>query len=327
MPTPVRRFLLVLALVLPALTTAGAALGANGGFTPVAPHSPNASRINDSYYWISIFTGAIFVLVEGALVVFIIRFRRGRRARTAEGPQIRGNTNLEIGWTVVPVVFLAAIAAFIFYKLPGIEDVPRATASNPQLHVKVEGRQFYWRFTYPNGVVSIDRMRAPAGETVVLDITATDVNHSWWIPALGGKFDAIPGHPSHTWFRADRPGIYSGQCAELCGLQHAAMVMDVQVLPRSAFDAWLAQEASAQQAGTSDLGHEEAVGVCVKCHYFRKSEGKLVGPNLSGNSLITSRSSLTDLLQNGRGRMPAVGRGWTDGQINALLAYFKAHGS
>ncbi|MGI8420694.1 MAG: cytochrome c oxidase subunit II transmembrane domain-containing protein, partial [Gaiellaceae bacterium] len=122
-----RTFIAALVTAALALAFAGVAAAANGGFTPVTPHSPNASRINDAYLWIAIFTGAIFGIVEGALLFFTLRFRRGKRSREAEGPQIRGHARLEIVWTVIPVVILVAIGGFVFYKLPGITDVPRAT--------------------------------------------------------------------------------------------------------------------------------------------------------------------------------------------------------
>src|SRR5439155_9834830 len=141
------------------------ATAGSGGLLPPTPHSPNAHRITDAYVFILVFTGIIFVLVEGALVLFAVRYRRGRRARTAEGPQIHGATRLEIIWTVVPVLILAAIGSFVFYKLPGIADAPKAAAAD-QTAITIEGHQFYWLFRYPNGAVSVDRMVAPADEVV-----------------------------------------------------------------------------------------------------------------------------------------------------------------
>ena len=125
MPPPVRRKLPVLVLLVgAALAFVSVAYAGNGGFAPETPASPNAERIKDSYLWISIFALAIFALVEGTLIVFIIRYRRGKRLRTAEGPQVHGATRLELIWTAIPVLILAAIAGFIFYELPGIKDVP-----------------------------------------------------------------------------------------------------------------------------------------------------------------------------------------------------------
>src|SRR6266540_4688372 len=186
MPPPVRRKTLVLVLALgAALAFAAVAYAGNGGFAPETPHSPNASRINDSYKWIAIFTAAIFVLVEGSLLWFVFRYRRGRRSRNAEGPQIHAHTRLELIWTVIPVLILAAIAAFIFYELPGIRDVPSARAQGGPLRVRIDAHQFYWQFTYPNNAVSIDELHVPANRVVRVDIYSQDVAHSWWIPELG----------------------------------------------------------------------------------------------------------------------------------------------
>ena len=151
------------------------------------------------------------------------------------------------------MLILVAIGSFVFYKLPGIEDVPSASAQGGRVDVRVEGYRYYWNFTYPNGVIAVDNMRAPVGQTVKLDVSAPDfdVIHSWWIPALGGKFDAIPGTTNVTWFNANAPGIYRGQCAEFCGIQHANMRASVEAMPREEFDAWLEREADAQAAGTS----------------------------------------------------------------------------
>ena len=167
MPPPVRRKSLVFVLALgAALAFAAVAYAGNGGFAPETPHSPNASRINDSYKWISIFTALIFVVVEGALLWFVFRFRRAGRSRTAEGPQIHGATRLELIWTAIPVLILAAILSFLFYKLPGIEDVPSAKAEGGPLRVRIDAHQSYWQFTYPNSAVSIDELHIPVNRTV-----------------------------------------------------------------------------------------------------------------------------------------------------------------
>src|ERR687883_299668 len=139
MPLPVRRKLLVLALLVgAALALAAVAYAGNAGFAPETPHSPNAGRINDSYKWIALFAGLIFVVVETSLLWFVVRYRRRGRPRAAEGPQIHGATRLELIWTAIPVLILAAIAAFLFYKLPGIQDVPAARAEGGPLVIQVD---------------------------------------------------------------------------------------------------------------------------------------------------------------------------------------------
>jgi cytochrome c oxidase subunit 2 len=306
------------ALAALALAVAPAALGGNGGFAPVDPASPNAERINDTYLYISVFTGVVLVLVEGALLWFVFKYRRHRRARGDDGPQVHGNTRLEIAWTVVPVLIVAAIAAFVFYELPGIADVPPATAAGGREDVKVVGHQFYWQFEYPNGAVAVDRMRVPAGKTVKLSVTSPDwdVIHSWWIPRLGGKIDAIPGIVNEAWFRADQQGIYDGQCAELCGVQHAQMRAQVEALPQAEYDAWV--EA---RAGGEGLGEETFTGVCTKCHGLQ-GEGD-IGPALVGNALLNDPQAIERIVRNGQGQMPAVGKDWGDEQMRALTDYLR----
>ena len=323
MPLPVRRKLLVLGLLVgAALAFAAVAYAGNGGFAPETPRSPNADRINDSYKWISLFAFLILILVEGSLIWFIVRYRRRGRARTAEGPQVHGATRLEIIWTAIPVLILAAIAGFIFYKLPGIEDVPAAKAEGGPLRIQVDAHQFYWQFTYPGGAVSIDELHVPVNRTVRVDIVSHDVDHSWWIPQLGGKFDAITGQRTHTWFKAERTGSFRGRCGEFCGVLHAEMQAIVVAEPKGAYESWVNGTAA------QNLGRNEWEGVCAKCHGPQGEGG--YGPSIATNSLLTQTQGLRTLLLNGQNRidpvasyMPPVARGWTGRQFSALEAYMK----
>jgi len=324
MPAVRSRILAVAGLLaLAALVLAGAALAGNGGFAPVPPQSPNAARISTTYWFIFGFAAFIFILVEAALVIFIVRFRSRGRGREVEGAQVHGHLSLELLWTAVPVLMLAAIAIFVFIKLPGIDDVPAAGASGSQVRIHVEGRQFYWQFTYPNGVIGIDNMRVPVGRPVRVEVTSPvdDVIHSWWIPALAGKIDAIPGHPNHTWFEVHKPGTFTGQCAEFCGIQHAAMRASVTAVPADEFDRWLAQQSTAQASGKSDLGMQEFDGVCAKCHGLSGQGG--IGPPIANSAVIQNKDSLDTLVENGKGLMPAVGEGWTTIQLDALYSYLQ----
>jgi cytochrome c oxidase subunit 2 len=311
-----RPFLALLAALSAALLLAGAAAAGNGGFAPQPPASPNASRITDAYWLIFGFTAAVFVLVEGALVWFVIRYRRRGRPRDAEGPQIHGSTRLEMMWTAGPVLILAVIAAFVFYKLPGIKDVPAARAGE-SMTVKIRAQQFYWQFEYPDGQISIDRMVVPVGAVVRLDVTTPDVAHSWWIPALGGKIDAIPGRTNHTWFEAGRIGVYSGQCAEFCGIQHAAMRADVAVVSRAEYETFL----GSHSPGSAAVGKEIFVGTCAKCHGLA-GQGD-IGPKIAGSGLLAQPQAIENLLRNGKNRMPAVGKLWSDDQMRAATDYLK----
>ena len=300
-----------------ALVATGIAYAGNGGFLPGEAHSPNAHRIDDAFIFVAIFTGIIFVIVEGALLAFIIKYRRGKRARTADGPQIHGSTRLEVLWTVLPAVILAVIGGFIFWELPGIANAPKAAAAD-ETTIQIEGHQFYWLFRYPNGAVSINRMVAPADEVVNEQVIGLDwdVNHSWWVPDLGGKYDAIPGRVNKTWFKAPA-GQYVARCAELCGIQHALMDAVVDVVPRAQYDSFIQQRATNASGG--NLGQEE-FSACQSCHRLDHS---YIGPALGGNPLLSDVKGLTTLLRSGQGQMPAVGKNWTDAQIHALVAYTK----
>jgi cytochrome c oxidase subunit 2 len=317
-----RPFALACAVVASAVLASPAVAG-NGGFAPVPPESPNAQSIHTTYLFISIFCFAIFVLVEGLLVLFLIRFRRRRRPRFADGAQIHGATKLELAWTVGPVLILTVIAVFVFAKLPGIDTVPEATAGDTNLVVDVTGTQFTWRFRYPNGVVAFDRLRAPEGRTVELHVTSPDwdVIHSWWIPALGGKIDAIPGTLNKTWFKAKRTGVFQGQCAELCGLFHAKMLATVEVMPAAEFDAWLEQSRGQQDADTGPLGEEMWEATCAKCH-GPSGEGDY-GPKIAGTALVSDPQAVAGVIRNGFGKMPPVGREWSDDEMTAITTYLK----
>ncbi len=320
MPAPVRRKLLFACLSLSALALvlSGTALAGAGRGIPPAD-SPNAGGIQDLYVIVLLVTAVIFVIVEGALLLFIFRFRGRGRERTAEGPQIRGNTRLELIWTAIPALILAAIIAVVFYKLPGIQDVPEAGAAGPRMTVHVEGRQFYWRYTYPNGAVSINQLVVPAQRPIYLVVTAPsfDVIHSWWVPQLAGKMDAIPGKVNHTWFEADHEGIYQGQCAEFCGIEHAMMLTQVRAVSQAEYEGWVSKQLQVSQ----DIGKMTFLGACAPCHGMQ-GQG-IIGPALKGNSTLANSQQLATLLANGKGKMPPVGKGWTPHELASLVAYLR----
>jgi cytochrome c oxidase subunit 2 len=314
----------LLAFVGSLLCAAGAFAG-TGGLTPESSSSPNAHGITQSYYLVAVVTMVVFAIVEGVLIVFVIRYRRGKRTRLVEGPQIHGSTKLELIWTVLPAVGLAAIAAFVLLTLPKIIDIPSASANGGRLDVTVEGHQFYWLFRYPNGAIGFDDMVVPTGKNVALTIVTPpqDVNHSWWVPKLGGKTDAIPGKTNHSWFRAPAPGVYPGQCAELCGIQHAMMRNSVKVVDAAAYSSYVDGQKQLLDAKSKELGKQEFDHVCAKCHQLSTTAPMLIGPNLGANPLLLETAGLGTLVRNGRGNMPPVGANWSDAQIEALVAYTK----
>ena len=226
--------------------------------TPESGGSPNADSIDSLYKVVLYVAIAVFLAVEGGLIYALLRFR-ARKGRVAA--QIRGNTNLEIGWTVGAALILIVVAVFTFTRLSDIKNPPRsgpaglnadaalyASVDQPdppggkKLNIGVNGQQYIWRFTYPNNAYAYNTMVVPINTTVTLDIVAQDVAHSWWIPKLGGKFDAIPGYTNHTWFKISKPGAYEGQCAELCGRNHANMLARVKALPVADYQAWVQRQ-------------------------------------------------------------------------------------
>jgi cytochrome c oxidase subunit II len=238
-------------------------------FTPQSGGSPNANEI-DSLYKITLYVAlVIFVLVEGALAYALMKFRARKGAVPA---QIRGNTRLEVGWTVAAAVILVGLAALTFAKLASIQDPANSSPNGDKLagssgllyasadrklppnakalNITVIGRQYLWQFVYPGAnepdglgaPYSYEEMVVPTNTSITLDIVSEDVVHSWWIPELGGKFQAVPGYHNYTWLKVEKPGVYRGQCSFLCGGGHARMIATVRAVPPAQFDAWLANQ-------------------------------------------------------------------------------------
>ena len=136
--------------------------------------------------------------------------------------------------------------------------------------------------------------------------------HSFWVPALGGKLDSIPGITNELRLLPTKTGSFEGKCAELCGIQHGAMLFTAQVLPQAEFDGWLSRATAPQ-----DLGQEIFESVCSKCHFAAPE----YAPNIAGNPALGDRRLVENILQEGVGRMPPVGRGWTDAEVKALVDY------
>jgi cytochrome c oxidase subunit 2 len=269
------------AVAVAAVVSLTLAPGALANFiTPKSGGSKNANEIASLYRIILYIAAVVFVIVEGALGYSIFKFRAKRGARAA---QIHGNTRLEISWTIAAALILVVITVVTFAKLPSIINPPASNAGvqlsasvtqptppkGKKLTVCVQGRQYIWRYTYGNGCLnnafasklpySFTDMYVPAGVTIILDIQANDVIHSWWIPSLGGKVDAVPGYTTYTWFKAEEAGtpghpvIYHGQCAQLCGRGHAAMLATVHVLSPSDYQAWVTQQQKAIQNANAQV--------------------------------------------------------------------------
>jgi cytochrome c oxidase subunit II len=259
-----RRVPLLALLALVALLIA--APGASADLlTPESGPSENANDI-DALYKITLYMGiVIFLLVESVLIYSLIKFRARRGG--PEPAQIRGNTPLEISWTIGAALILVVLAAVTFIYLPDIKNPPDSRADGLELaegvdyatinqkeppngnalKIRVTGQQYLWRYDYEgqdDQLFSFHTLYVPVNTTVTLTGFSSDVVHSWWVPKLGGKMDVVPGHENETWFRADEEGTYDGVCAELCGEGHADMRTRVVVLPVDEYQAWAEQQAT-----------------------------------------------------------------------------------
>lgn len=256
-------------------------------FTPQSGGSPNADSIDSLYKIVLVIALVIFFAVIGGLVYALVKFRARKGATAA---QIHGNTRLEIGWTVAAAVILVGLAILTFARLSSIQNPPNSSAggaslvgeseggtlyasaerklppNGKSLNITVIGRQYIWQFVYPGAnepdglgaPYSYEEMVVPTETTVTLDIVSSDVVHSWWVPQLGGKFQAVPGYHNYTWFKIPKPGVFRGQCAVLCGRGHARMIATVRAVPPAQFEAWLARQKALIAQANADAKVERA---------------------------------------------------------------------
>ena len=289
--------------------------GCAGPQSALDPAGSGAERLADLFWAMLIGAAVIWFLVIG-LAVYAVRLK--------DDPHhpVMGNALIVGGGVIFPTIVLAGLLTY------GLILMPALRAPGDGLTIEVVGKQWWWEVIYrpPGGgpVVSANEVRLPVGRRVELVLSSPDVIHAFWIPALGGKLDAIPGVVNESWFRATAPGIYRGQCAEFCGIQHAAMLASVEALPREEFESWLEEEAQAQEAGTSDLGRETYLGACAKCHGLA-GEGD-IGPALAGNGLLGDPEAIEEVVRNGRNAMPPVGKDWEERQMSALTGFLEGGG-
>ena len=245
------------------------------------PRSDYAQQIQDLLESLTFWVVVIFVIVQGLLVYAVVRFRA--RPGAPEPKHIHGNTMLEIAWTIAPAFILAAVA------VPTVLTIYKTQAKPPDdaLVVKAIGHQWWWEFQYPaEGVTTGSEMHIPVGRTVSVEIESADVLHSFWFPAMGGKRDAVPTRTNRIFFTADSVGTYMGQCAELCGLQHANMHMKLFVTQPAEFDAWVAsQKAPPVEPDSGTIAFEGkqifTESASVACHTLEGVTAGTIGPNLT----------------------------------------------
>ena len=265
-------------LVLPGLLLLGTA-----GCSPLDslnPVTPQGRSIASFFNLVMIPSALVFLLVVGLLTYVLIRFRG--RPGDPDPPQVHGNQRLELFWTIAPHVLLAGLFVGMISTMQTVNGESPAA-----LRVKVIGHQWWWEYQYPDlGIVTANELHLPVGTAAVLDIEAADVVHSFWVPQIGWKKDAIPGKTNTMWVRVDEAGIFDGACAEFCGAQHAWMRVRLVAEPPTQFDAWVAnqrQPAASPQTERARLGQQLFTsGTCVSCHTIRgTAEQSRVGPDLT----------------------------------------------
>ena len=298
------------------------------------PQGEVARRIDQLINPVFIVAGLVFVLVEGLVLLAVFKFRS--KPDSPEPEQIHGNTRLEVGWTLIPALILLAVAVPTIAVIFDLAEKPE----NP-VNVTVIGHQFWWEYRYDDlGVVTANELRMPVGRPVFLTLNSDDVIHSYWIPALAGKTDVVPGRSNTMSFSADAPGEYLGQCTEFCGDSHANMrAKAIAMAPRD-FDAWVAgQRAASVKAAAGTPAEEGALAFaqkgCGTCHTVEGVSEGIIGPNLThfatrtsfaGSIFDNNDANLRKWLRDPQGEKPGnkmiiPGAPLTPDEITKLIAY------
>jgi cytochrome c oxidase subunit 2 len=228
-----------------------------------------------SIFHLSIFvltiTGIIFAVVFTLLAYSVIRFRWRPADAGREPAQVYGSTQIELAWTIIPILIVVVLYLATARVIHAIQDAPEPANA---MQVTVIGHQYWWEYRYPKlGIVTANELHIPVSDPAhptptFMTLLSADTDHSFWVPALGGKTDLIPNHPNRMWIDPHRAGIYLGQCAQYCGVQHAKMLIRVSVDTPEEFAAWVRQE---QQPAVED--DKVATGrkifestACINCH-------------------------------------------------------------
>ncbi len=257
------------ALVAPLLLALGACAD-KAPLTTLEPKGPKARSIDHLVNPVFLIAGVVFVLVQGGVLFLAWRFRTRRDDDGTLPEQVHGNFKLEIGWTILPALLLAGVGGASVVTLLDLEKKP-ADAQE----ITVVGQQWWWEYRYDvdhdgtDDIVTANDLVIPAGKPISLTITSRDVIHSFWIPGLNGKRDAVPGREHPLELEADEPGVYRGQCTEFCGLSHGYMRMRVVALSASDYADWEANQLKGAQVPTSALakeGMDTFRTTCTGCH-------------------------------------------------------------
>ncbi|GAF14637.1 cytochrome c oxidase polypeptide II [Bacillus sp. JCM 19045] len=251
--------------------------------TALDPKGEAAQWIYDNMILSLVIMTFVSVVVFAIFFIIVVKFRR--KDGDDELPkQVHGNTAMEITWTVIPVLLLVILfvptvtGTFDFH----VDADP--SEHEDSVYINVTGHQYWWQFDYEEGFTAGQEVYIPVGERVIFELNAEDVIHSFWVPALGGKIDNIPGVSNALWLEAKEPGVYLGKCAELCGPSHALMDFKVIALERDDYDAWVedmtAVEAE-ETAANAEAGYEVfQENSCIACHAVG-GQGMATGPTLT----------------------------------------------
>jgi cytochrome c oxidase subunit 2 len=297
------------------------------------PTSPQAQAIANLFILILVI-GTVILLIVTVLVLYASLRYRWRKDDGGEPRQIFGIRNLEIGWTIAPALLLTVILGLTIYTM-GRAD-PATPGNDVQADLVIIAHQWWWEVDYPkSGVVTANEIHIPTGQKLLTRIESADVIHSFWVPELGRKIDAIPGHPNHLWLTADTPGTYHGTCTEYCGAEHAWMRILVIAEAPDAFEAWQRQQSApptVPTAGDAAKGAQLFQQLtCISCHVSQR-----IGPNLyhlgsrrtiGAGILENTPANLAKWLTNPQAVKPGIhmpNLNLTQQQVNALVAYLEA---
>jgi cytochrome c oxidase subunit 2 len=240
-----------------------------------SPASTPADSIFQLAMYVLSITGVIFLTVSLLLVYSAVKFRRRAHDDGREPPQVYGSNQLELAWTVIPVLIVVALFLTTARFIHAIQDARRPKGA---IEVTAVGHQFWWEYRYPQyGFVTANELHVPVSDPkqptpTFLTLLSADTDHSFWVPRLAGKTDLIPNHPNSMWIDPHETGVYLGQCAQYCGTQHAKMLLRVYVEPRADFDRWVqAQRQPVAANGPMDPSAAEGRRVfettaCINCH-------------------------------------------------------------
>jgi cytochrome c oxidase subunit II len=250
-------------------------------FSPIS--TPAESIFGLSVFVFSTVAG-IFVVVFALLVYAVVRFR-SQSSSSTEPAQIYGSTQVELAWTVIPVLIVVALFLAATRVILAVQNAPRPQNA---IEVVVTGHQYWWEYRYPRfNIVTANELHVPVSDPAhptptFLTLLSADTDHSFWVPRLGGKTDLIPNHPNQIWIDPHETGLFLGQCAQYCGTQHAKMLLRVYVQSREEFDRWVREQQQLSQTSESAGKRVFESTACVNCHTISGTPAKgRFGPDLS----------------------------------------------